>query len=289
MGSAAEIDEVAFTVQPDRLAVGDRRDDLGLVLLADRLEEADCRLAVPLLARDLLIQPGELPHPPLDGGQVVGREGALIGEVVVEAVLDDRADGHLRLRVEVLDRIRQQVGCGVADDVETFRVLVGHDGDPAVRVDPVGQIHHLAVDFAGECRFRKSGPDRRGNVGHRHGLVKLFFRTVWKGDNWHESWKGVLGGSAAADAARLECCWRCATDRRRRNGNGMLVRLEDAGREDYHRVPESPRRVACPEIGTAPRTLAVVPNGTGTGPFRRAAQRFRRVGMRLGSRAGSMG
>ena len=56
-----------------------------------------------------------------DRRQVLGREGPLVREVVVEAVLDHRADGHLRVREELLDRLRQQVRGGMADDLEAVR------------------------------------------------------------------------------------------------------------------------------------------------------------------------
>jgi hypothetical protein len=67
----------------------------------------------------------------LDGSQVLGRERALVGEVVVEAVLDDRADGDLGLGKQLLHRIGQQVRRAVADDLQAVGVLVGDDGQRA--------------------------------------------------------------------------------------------------------------------------------------------------------------
>jgi len=105
--AAAQVDEVALAVQRDRLVVRDRRDDLGLVLLAYRVEEIHRVVALPFLARDDLVLLGQLQHLVLDGGQVLGRERPRVREIVVEAVVDDRADRDLGLGEQRLDRVRQ--------------------------------------------------------------------------------------------------------------------------------------------------------------------------------------
>ena len=62
----------------------------------------------------------ELRHASLDRRQVLLAEAALEGEVVIEAVLDHRPDGDLRRRVELLDRVGEQVGGRVADDLQAL-------------------------------------------------------------------------------------------------------------------------------------------------------------------------
>ena len=62
-----------------------------------------------------------------DGFQIFGREGTLVGEVVVKAVIDHRADRDLRLRVQFLHRVREQVRGRMAEDVQAIGVLVGDD------------------------------------------------------------------------------------------------------------------------------------------------------------------
>jgi hypothetical protein len=73
----------------------DAGDDLGLVGLAQALEVGHGLVARQHAAHHRLVLLGQLGHLLLDGGQVFRREGALVGEVVVEAVLDHRADGDL--------------------------------------------------------------------------------------------------------------------------------------------------------------------------------------------------
>ena len=62
-------------------------------------------------------------HLRLDRRQILGRERALVGEVVVEAVVDHRADRDLRVREQPLHRLRQQVRGGVAQDLQRLRSL----------------------------------------------------------------------------------------------------------------------------------------------------------------------
>jgi hypothetical protein len=65
----------------------------------------------------------DLGHALLDRGQVFRRERSRVREDVEEAVVDDGADRHLRVRVQLLDRLGQQVRRRMADDVEA--VLAG--------------------------------------------------------------------------------------------------------------------------------------------------------------------
>ncbi len=164
---AAEVDEIPLAIERHVLAFGNRRDDLGLVLLSDRQEELDRLVARPHFARNADILPGELGHALLDRGEVLGREGPLIGEVVVEAVLDHRTDRHLRVGEEILHRIGEQVRRRVPDDLEALRVALGDDGDRRVGLDPVRRVDQASVDPAGDGRLRETGTDRLSDFGDR--------------------------------------------------------------------------------------------------------------------------
>src|SRR5262249_2013101 len=62
MRARTEVDELALLVDGDLLVLGDLLDPLGLVLLADRLEEAHGLVARPDLARDRLVAIDNLVH-----------------------------------------------------------------------------------------------------------------------------------------------------------------------------------------------------------------------------------
>ncbi len=82
----------------------------------------------------------DLRHALLDRGEVLGRERPLVGEIVVEAVLDHRADGDLGVGEQFLHRVRQQVRGRVADDLEPLRIPVGDDADARRRDRPDAEV-----------------------------------------------------------------------------------------------------------------------------------------------------
>ncbi len=112
---AAQVDPVALAVERNRVLLGDRGDDLRLVDLALVAEEFHRLVARHLAPVHGQVAPGDLGHALFDRREILGRERALVGKVVVEAVFDHRPDGHLRLGVELLHRLREQVRRGVAD------------------------------------------------------------------------------------------------------------------------------------------------------------------------------
>ncbi len=107
--AAAQIDETTFAIQRNVFVRRNRRDDLGLVLLADRLEKFHRVVALPDFAHDRLIFLRELGHFLFDRRQIFRRKRTLVGEVVIKAVLDHGADRDLRFRKQLLDRIREQM------------------------------------------------------------------------------------------------------------------------------------------------------------------------------------
>ena len=141
----------------------DAGDDLGLVVLAHVLEELHGLVARHHAPADLQVRRGDFLHLRFELLEVFGREGTLEREVVVEAVLDDRADGDLRLRVDGLHRLGQQVRGGVADDLERRRILLRDDGQLRVFVDDEGRVDQLAVHAAGERRLGQSRADAGGD------------------------------------------------------------------------------------------------------------------------------
>ena len=106
-------------------ALADALDDLALVGLVG--EQGERVLLGQLLADEGLALLHQLLHAGLDALEVLGGEGALDVEVVVEAVLDRWADRPLGVRVQVGDGLRHQVGHRVAQDGAPL-LGVGVDG-----------------------------------------------------------------------------------------------------------------------------------------------------------------
>mmetsp|Transcript_37514 Transcript_37514/g.87440 ORF Transcript_37514/g.87440 Transcript_37514/m.87440 type:complete len:538 (+) Transcript_37514:6674-8287(+) len=186
--AAAEVLEGALGVERHVLAGRDAADDLGLVVLTQGLEMRHGVVARQHAANDLLVLLGQFGHLGLDRGQVLWRERALVGEVVVEAVVDDRADRDLGFGIELLDGVGQQVGRRVADHVQAVGILVGDDGKLSVVVDHVAQVDQLAVDLATERGLGQAGADAGGDIADRQRRRVLTARAVGELDGNH----GVL-------------------------------------------------------------------------------------------------
>ena len=81
----------------------------------------------------LLPQPFD--HRPFDLGQIIGREGRVAGEVVIETIFNGRADSHLGARVKGLYCHGEHMRHVVADQLKRFRILFGDDADLGIFLD----------------------------------------------------------------------------------------------------------------------------------------------------------
>ena len=145
--TAAEVEPLALVVEADRLAFRDGVEQLELEPLAHPLEAGVRVLAAHLLAAEGPVGLHDLGHPGLDPGQVVRGERLLAVEVVVEAVLDRRADRDLGAGIEVLHRLGHDVGAVVADDRQRLGLVGLDDPDPRIALDRPRQVTQLAVNL----------------------------------------------------------------------------------------------------------------------------------------------
>ncbi len=80
-----------------------------------------------LVARD------DLAHLLFDGREIFRREWLVAVEIVVEAILDHRADGHLGAGKQFLHRLGQHMGAVMADEFEGFGIVARDDPQAAHR------------------------------------------------------------------------------------------------------------------------------------------------------------
>ena len=169
---AAGARHMGTTAQVHERPVGVNRNDFVLAQVVDALELERVLLEalLGLRARDFFPDEGvirlhHLHHLFFNRLQVLRREGASHVEVVVEAVLDRRAEADLGLRKDLPHRRGEHVRRRVTQHVERLRMLVGDDLDR----DPVGerarQVAHLAVDPRREGGLGQPRADRLGEVG----------------------------------------------------------------------------------------------------------------------------
>ena len=150
MRTAAEIEPVALGVDLEILAFGNRVDQLDLVGLALLGEDLLGLVAAPHLLGEGFVARDDLAHLRLDGGEVLRGEGLVAGEVVIEAVLDHRTDGHLRSRKELLHGFREHVRGIVPDQLQRARILAVEELDLGILGDRIGEIGHGAVERHGD-------------------------------------------------------------------------------------------------------------------------------------------
>ncbi|GJE70498.1 hypothetical protein CHKEEEPN_2036 [Methylorubrum podarium] len=198
--AAAEVEPLALAVDLQILARGDRVHQLDLVALALVGEELLDVVARPDFLRERGIARDDLAHLRLDLREVLGRERLVLGEVVVEAVLDDGADRHLGAGPERLHRLRQHVGAVVADQFERPRVVAREELDRSVVLDDVVEVAHRAVERHGDRALGERLGDalHHGPTGHR-GVVRAGV-AVGEGQDGHDG--TVFFGSNAPRRGR---------------------------------------------------------------------------------------
>jgi hypothetical protein len=106
-------------------------------MLTETLEVGDRIVAWHQPANDGLVLLCELAHFDFDRSEILRRKWTLVGKVVVEAILDHRADGHLCVGKELLDSVCKQMCGRVAQHFEPLGVLVGDDGNVGISMDGV--------------------------------------------------------------------------------------------------------------------------------------------------------
>ena len=212
MRAAAEVEPVALLVDVERLVLRDGVDELDLEGLALVAEHALRLLARPDLLGERPIARNDFAHLLLDRGEVLGRERLVPEEVVVEAVLDHRADRDLGAGPERLHRLGKHMRGVVADELERARVLAGDELDRGVALDRVGEVADLAVERHRDRALGERGRDALRDVeaGDVVGIVPT--RAVGKGQRDHEctpvahsherAWVSVWPGWKFSDGKR---------------------------------------------------------------------------------------
>ena len=149
MRPPAQVDEPVVAVNRDDLTAThfpriDGLDDLPLEGLPG--EHVECRVAAQLLAQEWLVLGDDLAHPAIDLGEVVGCEGPPDVEVVIEPVLDRRADGEMGTLVEVEHRLGEHMGGRMADHLPPIVAARHHHLEgPSTRQGAV-QVEQPAIE-----------------------------------------------------------------------------------------------------------------------------------------------
>ena len=135
MRAGAQVGELALLVERDGLSLRQVVDQLNLVRLV--LHQLECLVARQLKALNLELLLADLAHLRLDLLHDLRRECERAVQIVVKAVVDGRTDCQLDLRIQTLDRLRQNVRAAVPIRLAILFVfervlIVCHDSIPPV-------------------------------------------------------------------------------------------------------------------------------------------------------------
>ena len=160
---------MAVPVHAQLLVGGDCLDQLDLEGLVLGLVKGDGRVTVPDFGLHRIARVDDLLHLRFDGAKVFGAEGFGAVEIVIPAVLDDRPDGDLHVRPQLLHGAGHDMGQIVADQFQRHRlVLQCVDGDAGIPFDRPLQIEMRAVDRGRHGFLRQTGRDRGRHLGRGH-------------------------------------------------------------------------------------------------------------------------
>jgi hypothetical protein len=183
--AAAEVEPIALLVDFELLVGRDGVDQLDLEHLALVAEDLLRLVPRPHFFRERFVARNDLAHLLLDGVEVLGRKRLIAEEVVIEAVLDHRADGDLGAGPQRLYRFGQHVGGVVADQLQRARVVAGDELDLGILLDRVGKVGERAVERHRHRTLGKRRRDALGDIETGDVLGVLPARAVGKGQRDH--------------------------------------------------------------------------------------------------------
>ena len=192
--TAAHVSVFFVVVKADGVAFADALDDLLLVRLIALLESGHGLVTRDILTHHIVLAVDQLLHALLDGLEIFRGDRAAKVDVVIETVIDDRADGHLGLRVELLDGMTDQVRAGVTNHVQAFRITRRENGDVGVFGDHVSGIDLDAIDLAGHAGLGKTGTDGLGQLHHGNRGIEGTLAAVRQSNDRHEEFLAFSGG-----------------------------------------------------------------------------------------------
>jgi hypothetical protein len=160
--AAAEVEPVALEIDLDGLVAGNGVDQLDLEGFALVAEHLLGLLAIPDFLGEGLVARDDLAHLLLDRGKIFWCERLVAEEVVIEAVLDDRADRHLGARPQRLHGFRQHMRAVMPDQFQRARILAVDQLDLRIVLYGVVEVGKRAVQ---RHRHRALGERRRDAPG----------------------------------------------------------------------------------------------------------------------------
>ena len=182
VGSAAQIEPVALLVNLDRLVGWDGVDQFDLEHLAVVGEHLLGLFARPDFLGEGFVARDDLTHPLFDCRKIFRRERLVAEEIVIEAVLDHRADRHLRARPQRLHGFREHVRRIVSDQFQRAGIVARDEFDFGVMLYTVGEIGEFPIERHGHRALGQRRRDAFGDLQARAAFGEVARRAVGEGE-----------------------------------------------------------------------------------------------------------
>ena len=186
MRAAAHVDVLEVVIESRMIIPADvLLEDLHLVGFIAGLEDIVGLLPGNLFLYDVVFLGSELVHALLKVLQLLVGERVINVDIIIEAVLDHRADCHLGIGIKLLEGMPEQMGTGVADNLHAFLVLRGDDGEGCVALNRIAGIAQLSVHLSCNAGLCKPGADVPGNIHNSYDMIVITLTSVRKSNNRH--------------------------------------------------------------------------------------------------------
>ena len=170
--ATAHVDVFFVVVQAHGLLVRHVFHQAQLVVFATSGEHVDHFGARCDLLDHVIIFFDQRVHALLDRGQVIRSKRTLVSDVVIEALVNDRADHHLSCRIQLLDRMANQMCARVANDLQPLLILGRDDLQAGIGGDQIAGINQLAVDLAGHSGLGQASTNGCGDLGYGNRMIE---------------------------------------------------------------------------------------------------------------------
>ena len=183
--ATAQVDKVALGVEGKVLIRRDSFQQLDLVLLTLLVEQLNSFVATHQGAGYLVVRFHQLLHLRFDLLQIFRGKRTLVGEVVVEAIFNNRTDSYLCRWEQPLNRHRHQVSTGVTDHFQAILITGGNDCQISIIFNGIRGIHQLTIDLTGQGNFCQASANISSNIKNGNGISKLPLAAIRKGNYRH--------------------------------------------------------------------------------------------------------
>src|SRR5690606_38796925 len=107
------------------------------------------------------------------------------GKIVIKTVVDHRTNGDLGFGVEAFNRLRQQMGTGVANNLYAVFIASGDDGELGIAINNIGGINQFAIHFTGKGGLGEAWTYIFGDIKNRYGAGEAALAAIGKSNYGH--------------------------------------------------------------------------------------------------------